>query len=119
MYVKLTIDVDRRVRLATNNVHQMIAVNAKKKLAPFLKEIIGAWIITTLDPSKDVARAATDAFEVSLMSFEKPELATYLNMAQHDRHALRRIRDRVFWSSAKGIFWSTLRRCCLKRLPRL
>ncbi|KAI8365943.1 uncharacterized protein BYT42DRAFT_600693 [Radiomyces spectabilis] len=63
MYVKLAIDVDRRVRLATNNVHMLITVHAKKKLAPFLKGFIATWLICIFDPSKDVARAAKKAFE--------------------------------------------------------
>ena len=64
MYVKLTIEVDRRVRLVANNVHLLISTNAKKKLAPHLKEFIGAWFITMFDQSPDVARAARNSFNV-------------------------------------------------------
>ncbi|KAI9491003.1 hypothetical protein BDB00DRAFT_940644 [Zychaea mexicana] len=64
MYTKLTIEVDRRVRLAANNVHLLISTNAKKKLAPHLKEFIGAWLITMFDQSPDVARAARNSFEI-------------------------------------------------------
>lgn len=64
MYGKLTIEVDRRVRLAANNVHVLIATNAKKKLAPHLKEFIGAWILTLFDQSPDVAKCAQSSFEV-------------------------------------------------------
>ncbi|KAI9263195.1 hypothetical protein BDA99DRAFT_559751 [Phascolomyces articulosus] len=63
MYVKLTIEVDRRVRLAANHVHLLVSTNAKKKLAPHLKEFIGAWLITMFDQSPDVARAARNSFE--------------------------------------------------------
>ncbi|KAI8147972.1 hypothetical protein BJV82DRAFT_594115 [Fennellomyces sp. T-0311] len=63
IYVKLTIEVDRRVRLAANNVHKLISTEAKKKLAPHLKEFVGAWLITMFDQSPDVARAAKSSFE--------------------------------------------------------
>ena len=66
MYVKLTIEVDRRVRLVANNVHLLISTNAKKKLAPHLKEFIGAWLITMFDQSPDVARAARNSFNVRI-----------------------------------------------------
>lgn len=47
-----------------NQVHRMIGANAKKKLAPHLKEMAGPWMITQFDQSKDVASAARAAFEV-------------------------------------------------------
>ncbi|KAG0184295.1 hypothetical protein DFQ28_011431, partial [Apophysomyces sp. BC1034] len=70
MYGKLTIEVDRRVRLATNNVHLLITTGTKKKLAPHLKEFIGAWMVTMFDPYKDVAKAAKSSFE-SVFAKEK------------------------------------------------
>ncbi|ORX46718.1 hypothetical protein DM01DRAFT_1339377 [Hesseltinella vesiculosa] len=63
LYNKLVLEVDRRVRLATVSLHQWIAQNAKKKLAPHLKDIIGAWMITMFDQSKDVAAVAKGSFE--------------------------------------------------------
>lgn len=71
MYGKLTIEVDRRVRLAANNVHMLIATNAKKKLAPHLKEFIGAWILTLFDQSPDVAKCAKSSFEVECLVLDQ------------------------------------------------
>lgn len=71
MYGKLTIEVDRRVRLAANNVHMLIATNAKKKLAPHLKEFIGAWILTLFDQSPDVAKCAKSSFEVGCLVLDQ------------------------------------------------
>lgn len=71
MYGKLTIEVDRRVRLAANNVHMLIATNAKKKLAPHLKEFIGAWILTLFDQSSDVAKCAKSSFEVGCLVLDQ------------------------------------------------
>ncbi|KAG2188945.1 hypothetical protein INT44_004087, partial [Umbelopsis vinacea] len=65
LFGKLAIDVDRRVRLATQSVHQFIVSVAKRKIAPHLKSMIGPWLICFFDPSKDVARIATTSFSVS------------------------------------------------------
>jgi hypothetical protein len=64
LYNKLVLEVDRRVRLAATNIHKLVCLHAKKKLAPFLKEFIGAWMLAMFDQSKDVAKLATVAFEV-------------------------------------------------------
>ncbi|KAF9907518.1 hypothetical protein BX616_000396 [Lobosporangium transversale] len=63
LYIKLTTDVDRRVRLLTNNVHMLIVKRVKKRLAPYLKEVIGAWVGTFFDPTRDVAYVAAEAFK--------------------------------------------------------
>lgn len=64
LYIKLTTDVDRRVRLMANNVHLLLVKRVKKKLAPYLKEVVAAWIGTFFDPTRDVARVALEAFKV-------------------------------------------------------
>jgi hypothetical protein len=64
MYGKLVLEVDRRVRLVANQVHALITANAKKRLAPLLKEFIGPWLLSMYDQSKDVARTAQNSFEV-------------------------------------------------------
>ncbi|KAF8932033.1 hypothetical protein BGZ58_007282 [Dissophora ornata] len=63
LYIKLTTDVDRRVRLMTNSVHLLLVKRVKKKLAPYLKEVVGAWVGTFFDPTRDVARVAMEAFK--------------------------------------------------------
>ncbi|KAF9978540.1 hypothetical protein BGZ73_001959 [Actinomortierella ambigua] len=73
LYIKLTTDVDRRVRFSTNTVHALMVRRAKKKLAPFLKEVLGAWLGTFFDPSKDVARIAIDSFQSAFADPKKRE----------------------------------------------
>lgn len=68
MYSKLVLEVDRRVRLVTNQVHMLITANAKKKLAPLLKELVGPWFLAMYDQSKDVARVAQSSFEVKRLN---------------------------------------------------
>lgn len=67
MYSKLVLEVDRRVRLVANQVHVLITANAKKRLAPLLKEFIGPWFLAMYDQSKDVARVAQSSFEVTII----------------------------------------------------
>ncbi|OZJ04481.1 hypothetical protein BZG36_02675 [Bifiguratus adelaidae] len=63
LYTKLALDVDRRVRLLTNMTHRYVAKQAGKLMAPQLKVVMGVWLCSQFDPYKEVARAATDAFE--------------------------------------------------------
>ncbi|RUP46971.1 hypothetical protein BC936DRAFT_146315 [Jimgerdemannia flammicorona] len=64
IYIKLTIDVDRRVRVLTNSVHLQIVHNMKKKFAPHLKDVIGAWVCSFFDQYVDVAKLAKEAYQV-------------------------------------------------------
>ncbi|KAI8075925.1 uncharacterized protein B0P05DRAFT_579996 [Gilbertella persicaria] len=85
MYSKLVLEVDRRVRLAANQVHALITADAKKKLAPLLKEFIGPWLLAMHDQSKDVAKVAQHAFEgvfaqdkrLGVISFCQKEILDY------------------------------------------
>ncbi|KAI8637415.1 hypothetical protein BD408DRAFT_424529 [Parasitella parasitica] len=86
MYSKLVLEVDRRVRLVANQVHALITVNAKKKLAPLLKEFVGPWLLSMKDQSKDVAKTAQNAFEavfavekrLVVISFCQKEILDYV-----------------------------------------
>ncbi|KAI7889142.1 uncharacterized protein EV154DRAFT_515547 [Mucor mucedo] len=86
MYGKLVLEVDRRVRLVANQVHSLITANAKKRLAPLLKEFIGPWILAMNDQSKDVARVAQCSFEavfaqekrLGVMTFCQKEILDYV-----------------------------------------
>ncbi|KAF9436112.1 hypothetical protein BGZ76_004789 [Entomortierella beljakovae] len=77
LYIKLTTDVDRRVRLLTNSVHTLLVRRVKRKLAPYLKEVIGAWIGTFFDPSKDVARLAMEAFKSAFPDNKREQVISF------------------------------------------
>ncbi|CAJ0641134.1 8030_t:CDS:2 [Entrophospora sp. SA101] len=47
------------------------------KLAPFLKEIIGVWIISMFDQSKDVARIANESFEAAFSPEKRIEVLIF------------------------------------------
>lgn len=75
LFGKMALDVDRRVRLATQSAHRLIVTVAKRKIAPYLKSMAGPWIACFFDPSKDVARTATTTFTVRL----QPKISSLLN----------------------------------------
>ncbi|KAF9960084.1 hypothetical protein BGZ65_012771, partial [Modicella reniformis] len=77
LYIKLTTDVDRRVRLLTNNVHLLLVKRVKKKLAPYLKEVVGAWISTFFDPTRDVARVAMEAFKSAFPDNKREQVISF------------------------------------------
>ncbi|KAF9139307.1 hypothetical protein BGX30_008106 [Mortierella sp. GBA39] len=77
LYIKLTTDVDRRVRLMTNNVHLLLVKRVKKKLAPYLKEVIAAWIGTFFDPTRDVARVAVEAFKSAFPDNKREQVISF------------------------------------------
>ncbi|KAG9326507.1 hypothetical protein KVV02_007656 [Mortierella alpina] len=77
LYIKLTTDVDRRVRLLTNNVHLLLVKRVKRKLAPYLKEVIAAWIGTFFDPTRDVARVAMEAFKSAFPDNKREQVISF------------------------------------------
>ncbi|KAF9112915.1 hypothetical protein BGX27_002580 [Mortierella sp. AM989] len=77
LYIKLTTDVDRRVRISTNNVHLLLVKRVKKKLAPYLKEVIGAWIGTFFDPTREVARIALEAFKSAFPDNKREQVISF------------------------------------------
>ncbi|KAG0369899.1 hypothetical protein BC939DRAFT_460957 [Gamsiella multidivaricata] len=77
VYIKLTTDVDRRVRLLTNNVHSLLVKRVKKKLAPYLKDVVGAWIGTFFDPTRDVARVANEAFKSAFPDNKREQVVSF------------------------------------------
>ncbi|RGB43798.1 hypothetical protein C1646_749399 [Rhizophagus diaphanus] len=86
LFVKLGIDVDRRIRYATYSCHLTIVKIIKKRIAPFLKEILPVWIISLFDQSKDVARMANESFQtafppekrVDVLVFGQEEILSYI-----------------------------------------
>ncbi|CAG8545830.1 207_t:CDS:10 [Ambispora leptoticha] len=76
-YVRLAIDSDHRVRLATNTCHLLIVSKLKKRLAPNLKEIIGVWVTSFFDQNKDVARVAMESFQAAFSVEKRNEVLLF------------------------------------------
>ncbi|GAB5591582.1 hypothetical protein Unana1_06482 [Umbelopsis nana] len=77
LFGKLALDVDRRVRLATQSAHQWIVTVAKRKIAPYLKSMVGPWLACFFDPSKDVARTATSTFSSAFPPEKRKEVLVF------------------------------------------
>ncbi|CAG8455060.1 7132_t:CDS:10 [Cetraspora pellucida] len=79
-FVKLAIEVDRRIRYTTYTCHLLIVSKVKKRLASSLKEIIGVWIISLFDQYKDVARVAMESFQTAFPAGKRVEVLIFCQM---------------------------------------
>ena len=55
-------DVDHRVREASQHAMSTLVLRMRRNLAPFLRNLMGAWLISQCDTYPTVASAATMAF---------------------------------------------------------
>ncbi|KAJ8412537.1 hypothetical protein AAFF_G00128730 [Aldrovandia affinis] len=65
IYCKISVDHDRRVREATQQSFQQLILKVKRNLAPYLKSIMGYWLIAQCDTYSPAASAANLAFEAA------------------------------------------------------
>uniref|UniRef100_A0A8C8SSL1 E3 ubiquitin-protein ligase listerin n=1 Tax=Pelusios castaneus TaxID=367368 RepID=A0A8C8SSL1_9SAUR len=96
IYCKISLDHDRRVREATQQAFEQLILKVKKHLAPYLKSIMGYWLIAQCDTYSPAASAAKVAFETAFPSSKQPEALAFckeevLNML-HD-HLLKETPD--------------------------
>ncbi|KAI9164385.1 hypothetical protein H9P43_008224 [Blastocladiella emersonii ATCC 22665] len=61
IFTRLGTDYERRVRILIFELHALLVAHAKKKLAPYLKELITTWVMARYD--RDVAPLATASFD--------------------------------------------------------
>ena len=73
-YARLTLDNDRRVRVAAGQVLGVLAERVGRRLGPHVKMLLGPWVCARFDVSADVAKAASDAFEVRDRPAPRPSL---------------------------------------------
>ncbi|EMR11068.1 hypothetical protein PNEG_00665 [Pneumocystis murina B123] len=71
LYPRLSIDIDRQVRLSCNHVHRKIYIQSGKKIVKFIKEIIGSWIMSTFDSDHGVKKVAIESFNTAFQTREK------------------------------------------------
>uniref|UniRef100_A0A8C9VFP1 E3 ubiquitin-protein ligase listerin n=1 Tax=Scleropages formosus TaxID=113540 RepID=A0A8C9VFP1_SCLFO len=65
IYCKISVDHDRRVREATQQAFEQLILKVKRSLAPYLKSIMGHWLIAQCDTYPPAASAATVAFQAA------------------------------------------------------
>ncbi|XP_064326372.1 E3 ubiquitin-protein ligase listerin [Phalacrocorax carbo] len=77
IYCKISLDHDRRVREATQQSFEQLILKVKKHLAPYLKSIMGYWLIAQCDTYSPAASAAKVAFEKAFPSSKQPEALAF------------------------------------------
>ncbi|KAM8821516.1 E3 ubiquitin-protein ligase listerin [Eudromia elegans] len=77
IYCKISLDHDRRVREATQQSFEQLILKVKKHLAPYLKSIMGYWLIAQCDVYSPAASAARVAFEKAFPSSKQPEALAF------------------------------------------
>ncbi|EDQ85345.1 uncharacterized protein MONBRDRAFT_29273 [Monosiga brevicollis MX1] len=71
LYNRLSQDADRRARDFTARVWAVLATRAGKRIAPFLKAILPAWLLAQHDPSREVAKQTRDTFTTLFATSDK------------------------------------------------
>ncbi|XP_056415439.1 E3 ubiquitin-protein ligase listerin [Hyla sarda] len=76
-YCKISLDHDRRVREATQQAFEQLILKVKKHLAPYLKNLMGFWLMAQCDPHSPAASAARAAFEAAFPPHKQPEALAF------------------------------------------
>ncbi|XP_041115888.1 E3 ubiquitin-protein ligase listerin-like [Polyodon spathula] len=77
IYCKISMDHDRRVREATGQAFEQLILKVKRNLAPYLKSIMGYWLIAQCDTYSPVASAANVAFQAAFPTSKQPEALAF------------------------------------------
>lgn len=70
-------DHDRRVREATQQAFEQLVLKVKRNLAPYLKSIMGHWLISQCDTYPPAASAASVAFNAAFPLNKQPEAVSF------------------------------------------
>uniref|UniRef100_A0A8C1IBM9 E3 ubiquitin-protein ligase listerin n=1 Tax=Cyprinus carpio TaxID=7962 RepID=A0A8C1IBM9_CYPCA len=76
IYCRISMDHDRRVREATQQAFEQLVLKVKRNLAPYLKSIMGHWLISQCDTYSPAASAASTAFQAAFPLNKQPEAIT-------------------------------------------
>ncbi|XP_036059255.1 E3 ubiquitin-protein ligase listerin [Onychomys torridus] len=77
IFCKISLDHDRRVREATQQAFEKLILKVKKHLAPYLKSVMGYWLMAQCDTHPPAATAAKDAFEAAFPPSKQPEAIAF------------------------------------------
>lgn len=75
--VLLNQDHDRRIREATQQAFEQLVLKVGRSLAPFLKSLMGHWILSQCDPYTPSASAACQAFQAAFSPSKQPEALSF------------------------------------------
>ncbi|XP_075958001.1 E3 ubiquitin-protein ligase listerin [Anarhichas minor] len=73
IYCKISVDHDRRIREATQQAFEQLVLKVRRSLAPFLKSLMGHWILSQCDTYTPAASAACQAFHAAFSPTKQPE----------------------------------------------
>uniref|UniRef100_A0A3P9M3P8 E3 ubiquitin-protein ligase listerin n=1 Tax=Oryzias latipes TaxID=8090 RepID=A0A3P9M3P8_ORYLA len=73
IYCKISMDQDRRIREATQQAFEQLVLKVRRSLAPFLKSLMGHWILSQCDTYTPAASAACQAFQAAFSPAKQPE----------------------------------------------
>ncbi|XP_068126697.1 E3 ubiquitin-protein ligase listerin isoform X2 [Hyperolius riggenbachi] len=76
-YCKISLDLDRRVREATQQAFEQLVLKVKKYLAPHLKSLMGFWLLAQCDTYSPAASAARAAFEAAFPPHKQSEALAF------------------------------------------
>uniref|UniRef100_A0A146M5V2 E3 ubiquitin-protein ligase listerin n=1 Tax=Lygus hesperus TaxID=30085 RepID=A0A146M5V2_LYGHE len=87
LYTNLVVDVENKVREATQSAHRAIAVRVGRNLAPHIKQIVPSWFISQCDTHPPAASVAALAFKeafpprkiVDVIVFCQSEIIKYIS----------------------------------------
>lgn len=77
LLVLLNQDHDRRIREATQQAFEQLVLKVGRSLAPFLKSLMGHWILSQCDPYTPSASAACQAFQAAFSPSKQPEALSF------------------------------------------
>lgn len=77
IYCKISMDYDRRIREATQIAFEQLVQKVRRSLAPFLKSLMGHWILSQCDTYTPAASAACRAFQVAFSPTKQPEAISF------------------------------------------
>ncbi|XP_029028870.1 E3 ubiquitin-protein ligase listerin [Betta splendens] len=77
IYCKISLDHDRRIREATQLAFEQLVLKVRRSLAPFLKSLMGHWILSQCDTYTPAASAACLAFQAAFSPTKQPEALSF------------------------------------------
>lgn len=77
IYCKISVDYDRRIREATQQAFEQLVLKVRRSLAPFLKSLMGHWILSQCDTYTPAASAACQAFQAAFSPAKQPEALSF------------------------------------------
>lgn len=77
IYCKMSMDYDRRIREATQIAFEQLVLKVRRNMAPFLKSLMGHWILSQCDTYTPAASAACRAFQAAFSPAKQPEAISF------------------------------------------